>query len=241
MKYSRCEECKKCTLPDNLRYEYGHTMCPACMKEKGIYDSAPDTNAHRVRVGEFLYYVAGALTARATLHDATKLMEPEKPIFDEFTPKLKGATYDSDEYKGFLKEMKVALDHHYENSPHHPEHFNRLMWWCEKCGSEWSDADLPGPEEDKTLCTVCAGSGESSELASYYSTQDMTMIDLIEMLADWKAASERHDDGDIQESMKKNKKRFNIPPALMQILQNTLTAMLKMDEERDELKGEQNG
>ena len=237
-RYSKCPKCGKLTMPDGRK---DLEMCPDCMKKAGIYDSAPDTEAHQQRVGVLMAYLAGALFARIELHDFCKLHPPEKAIFDKFTPKLKDATYGSDEYKGFLKEMKVALDHHYEASPHHPEHFNRLMWWCEKCGSEWSDADLPGPEEDRTLCTVCAGSGESSELTSYYSVMDMTMIDLIEMLADWKAASERHADGDIEESLKKNGKRFHIPPALMQILRNTLTAMLKVDKEEPELKGKENG
>jgi hypothetical protein len=29
----------------------------------------------------------------------------------------------------------------------------------------------------------------------------MTLVDVIEMLADWKAASERHDDGDLAKSL----------------------------------------
>ena len=44
-------------------------------------------------------------------------------MFDEFTPKLKDCTYGSDEYKEFLKGLKVALDHHYKNNSHHPEHY----------------------------------------------------------------------------------------------------------------------
>jgi hypothetical protein len=56
-------------------------------------------------------------------HDQTKLSGEEKEIFDLYTPKLKNSTYGSEEYKGFLAEMKVALDHHYENNRHHPEHF----------------------------------------------------------------------------------------------------------------------
>lgn len=48
----------------------------------------------------------------------------EKEIFDQFTPLLKNSTYGSEEYKKFLTEMKVGLDHHYENNSHHPEHFD---------------------------------------------------------------------------------------------------------------------
>ncbi len=50
---------------------------------------------------------------------------------------------------------------------------------------------------------------------------DMDIIDLLEMFCDWKAASERHANGDIYESIKINKKRFNISDQLEQILINT--------------------
>lgn len=52
--------------------------------------------------------------------------------------------------------------------------------------------------------------------------KDMTLIDLVEMLADWKAASERHDDGNILKSIEKNAERFGIPPVLCSILVNTV-------------------
>ena len=51
---------------------------------------------------------------------------------------------------------------------------------------------------------------------------DMTLIDLIEMLADWKAASERHSTGNILKSIESNQQRFGIDPQLTQILINTV-------------------
>lgn len=87
------------------------------------YDSGPDTQAHIDRVRQLLAGVEENLRLRAAAHDQTKLQPPEKPLFDEFTPKLKGSTYGSDEYKGFLAAMKPALDHHYKQYPHHPEHY----------------------------------------------------------------------------------------------------------------------
>ena len=50
---------------------------------------------------------------------------------------------------------------------------------------------------------------------------DMTLIDLIEMIADWKAASMRHNDGDIEKSIEINKKRFRYDDQLEQIFKNT--------------------
>ncbi|ACU73936.1 hypothetical protein Caci_5076 [Catenulispora acidiphila DSM 44928] len=62
---------------------------------------------------------------------------------------------------------------------------------------------------------------------------DMTLVDLIEMLADWKAATERteHADqsgegdqderGDLAHTLELNCERFGIAPQLMEILANT--------------------
>lgn len=54
---------------------------------------------------------------------------------------------------------------------------------------------------------------------------DMTLIDLIEMLADWKAASERTKDGNVLESIEKNGKHFQISPQLIRIFENTIKGM----------------
>lgn len=49
----------------------------------------------------------------------------------------------------------------------------------------------------------------------------MTLIDLIEMLADWKASTERVTDGDLARSLEINAERFGISPQLAAILHNT--------------------
>jgi hypothetical protein len=49
----------------------------------------------------------------------------------------------------------------------------------------------------------------------------MNLIDLIEMIADWKAATLRHTNGDIMKSIEINKKRFGISDQLAEILLNT--------------------
>ena len=41
------------------------------------------------------------------------------------------------------------------------------------------------------------------------------------MFFDWKAATERHDDGDIYKSLNINKDRFKISDQLINILKNT--------------------
>lgn len=52
----------------------------------------------------------------------------------------------------------------------------------------------------------------------------MTLVDLIEMLADWKAATERHTDGDLTRSLEIQRERFGISDQLAQILRNTAEA-----------------
>lgn len=87
------------------------------------YDSTKDTQEHREQVWRFLHMFIAELAERATWHDESKLVEPEKSVFDRVTPLLKTLTYGSDEYKAALASMGTALRHHYENNRHHPEHF----------------------------------------------------------------------------------------------------------------------
>lgn len=117
--------------------------------------------------------------SRALDHDKTKLESPELEIFDEFTSKLKDSEYGSEEYNEFLKQMKPALDHHYKNNRHHPEHFENGI-------------------------------------------KDMNLVDLIEMISDWKAATLRHETGDILKSIEINQKRFGFGDELKSILINTV-------------------
>ena len=56
----------------------------------------------------------------------------------------------------------------------------------------------------------------------------MNLIDLIEMICDWKAASERHSDGDIFRSIEINQKRFGYSDDLKCILENTVNVIAKV-------------
>lgn len=142
------------------------------------YDSTTDTLKHIKRVNQLLTEAAAELIRRANVHDNSKLVSPEKELFDEYTPKLAGCTYGSDEYKEFLKELKVALDHHYKNNSHHPEHYEDGIFGFD-------------------------------------------LFDLIEMFFDWKAATERHNNGDIYKSIEINQTRFGYDATLFHIFNNT--------------------
>jgi hypothetical protein len=60
---------------------------------------------------------------RANEHDQSKLESPEVEMFTEFTNKLADLTYGSKEFNDCKEQMGPALEHHYANNRHHPEHF----------------------------------------------------------------------------------------------------------------------
>jgi hypothetical protein len=143
------------------------------------YDSTEDTLQHIRRVREFIHKLTHELENRAIAHDNSKLLPPEKEIFDEVTPRLKSLTYGSEEYKHQLRYMGAALAHHYGENRHHPEHF-------------------------------------SDGIAG------MNLVDLMEMVCDWCAAVERHDDGNIWESITMNAERFGYDGNMIAIFENTV-------------------
>jgi hypothetical protein len=87
------------------------------------YDSAIDTSLHINRVRFLLGQCAIRLLERGSKHDASKLEQPEKAIFDAVGNRLAVITYEGEEYKQSLAELKVALDHHYLQNTHHPDHY----------------------------------------------------------------------------------------------------------------------
>lgn len=53
----------------------------------------------------------------------------------------------------------------------------------------------------------------------------MSLLSLLEMICDWKAASERTKQGSIERSLEVNAKRWNIDPQLASIIANTVKEM----------------
>jgi len=150
-------------------------------------DQRPQTQKHITMVRGLIGDFIKNLELRASEHDDSKLHSPEREIFYDYTPKLRDTTYGSDKYNGYLKSMKVALDHHYENNRHHPEHFK--------------DSHINDTWKPLTA---------------------MNLIDIVEMLCDWKAVTMRHADGDIRKSIEINQKRFGYSDELKSIFLNTV-------------------
>jgi len=57
----------------------------------------------------------------------------------------------------------------------------------------------------------------------------MNLVDLIEMFCDWKAATLRHDDGDLIKSIIINSGRFNMTPQLVSIFLNSVNLFEEKD------------
>lgn len=82
-----------------------------------------ETLLHIQQVQKALNRLAFMLMERGRVHDRSKLSSPEVEYFTKYTDILKTLTYGSEEYKKSLEEMKPAIEHHYANNSHHPEHF----------------------------------------------------------------------------------------------------------------------
>lgn len=175
-------------------------------------DSTQETLAHIRRVQSLLSEVQANLMARAIAHDTSKLEEPEKSGFDEVTEALRGLTYGSQGYKDQLARLQPILAHHYSVNSHHPEHYGVME--CDLCFSTV-------PKNYVGQCPQCHNG--SYTLRS--NVAGMTLLDVIEMLCDWKAATERHADGSITKSIQINKARFGITDQLADILENTRKEM----------------
>ncbi len=93
------------------------------IKPMTIAECQVETIKHIDRVRYYIRMFTDKLTTRGIEHDRTKLEAPEVEIFAEQTPKLAELHFDSDEYKDSLKALEVALQHHYAQYRHHPEHF----------------------------------------------------------------------------------------------------------------------
>lgn len=143
------------------------------------YDSRSNTITHIACVQYHLEQIVKDLLNRRDAHDASRLQEPEKSGYDQWTPKLGAVAYGGEEYQAALVAMKPFLEHHYQNNDHHPEHF---------------ELGING----------------------------MNLLQLLEMLADWKAAAMRHGDGDMRKSFEISKVRFGISEQLASILSSTI-------------------
>ncbi len=165
-------------------------------------DVMRETVNHVRRVGNLMLDAIGNLQKRAMNHDQSKFSPEEFETFAAETPGLRALTYGSPEYAAALARMGPALQHHYRMNNHHPEHYGTTT--CDQCGQ---------PESEP--CT-CGGSRTRRG-----DVHKMDLMTLLEMLCDWKAATERHANGSLTRSIAQNAKRFGYDDRFALLLART--------------------
>lgn len=97
---------------------------------------------------------------------------------------------------------------------------------------ELKSLKYPSPEYDASLKEL------EDTLAHHYANNrhhpqhfknginDMNLLDIIEMFCDWKAGSERMNNGNIRTSIDTNAKRFGIDSQLIKIMENTIELLI---------------
>lgn len=127
--------------------------------------------------------ISDHLRTRASIHDASKLVSPERLHFERANLELGKHEYGTPEYNASReKHLGTALNHHWKNNRHHPEHYAGGIF-------------------------------------------DMCLLDVIEMLCDWKAATEREQGAAIDVSITKNTKRYDLTTATAKVFTNTVRWM----------------
>lgn len=86
-----------------------------------------ETTKHKLWVLWYIIKACMTLLRRGLLHDLSKYSRVEAFGFASVLPRLKDATYGSDEYKQLLDELEPVLSHHYHSNRHHPEHFGGTL------------------------------------------------------------------------------------------------------------------
>lgn len=140
---------------------------------------AEDTLNHIRDVKKVLSEFSRELERRGKWHDYSKFSDEEQKFFTNVLDGQKTVKYGTPEYEEIKRKLAPALEHHYRENRHHPEHFINGI-------------------------------------------NDMTLIDLMEMVADWNAATKRHEKDNISNSIEINSKKYNIDKQLKQILLNTV-------------------
>lgn len=189
-----------------------------------------ETYQHIHEVIKGLLLIQHEISKRVVTHDQTKLKKGEVEIFAEYTPKLKQTEYGSDDYKFMLGEMQSALKHHYKHNRHHPEFFDSFPVSSSEpiILEELLNLTKKKKEQDKLSQSevilndylIKLLEQRQKELAS--SINNMNLVDIIEMLIDWNAATKRHITGDIHKSIEINQSRFSINQQLINIFLNTI-------------------
>lgn len=91
------------------------------MDKKKIFKN--NNKDHREKVYKYVMIICKQLINRALVHDLSKDDKFECNIFSKYISELSKITYGDKKYFEIMEKLKPALEHHYKNNRHHPEHF----------------------------------------------------------------------------------------------------------------------
>lgn len=141
-----------------------------------------DLMTHKSKVSFNINAIMKSLMIAKNNHDSSKFCLEERGPYESVFNTLQNSEYGSNEHKEALDIIKPAIDHHYKENRHHPEHF-----------------------ED--------------------GISGMNLVDICEMISDWKAASDRKGSDVRNFIITVAKKKYNMSDDLTSILLNTVDNM----------------
>jgi hypothetical protein len=154
-------------------------------------------------------------------------VEPEASGFAELRAKLSDIEYGTPEYAAALREANEVVAHHYACNDHHPEHYPPV---------DLDRADIAELREDILALRKIEGFEDylmadtlnrivgrlEHDLACLQSgVNQMSLMGIVEMFADHRAASSRTKGGSLRQSIARNRGRFGYSDTLTRIFENT--------------------
>lgn len=197
------------------------TSTPVAIADKEPFDSEASTRAHIMRVAELMGLCQTHLQARLMRH-IQHLVSEENDVNDEAVPVAVSVTLLTTMIE-ILRHRGVTHDASKLTAPE-KAHFDKA--------TPALASTTYGSQEYNSAKAMLDGGlrhhyRENSYHPEHYSNGvwGMCWFDVIEMLMDWKAASERHDDGNLIESIKYNKERFSLDNTFVSLLSATAQNM----------------
>lgn len=148
----------------------------------GLIENMRTVVAHKALVGRYLRRAIDELVDRAIVHDSSKFSDGEFYPYAANLSRFKAAAYGSSAYRDACQAIAPAIQQHFHENRHHPEHF-------------------------------AAG------------VTEMTLVDVLEMVCDWIAASQRVPGGQLH--LEIQKERFGLDEQLYHIIENTVQMLME--------------
>lgn len=155
-----------------------------------------DTRRHIEEVRKGMLAVVANLHRREYQHDLSKLREPELSAFDKIAQERTGVAYGSPEYFAMMASVQPAINHHYAENDHHPEHY----------------------------ALTASGEVNEDEVKQGVAVGRMSLTAILEMCCDWYAAAHRQGEFSAEkfaDELEYTFKRFAIGEQLANIIRET--------------------